>query len=90
MIQKIARKRAITATEAAKQFGKSPRTIRRLVAQDRADYEKNAIGRRKQAYELYQKGMSWAEVGLAMSCSTEAAKQLGKRFRAMQEATSSV
>lgn len=90
MIQKIARERSITAAEAAKRFGKSPRTIRRLVAQDREDYEHQALKRRQQAHALYAQGMSWAEVGQAMNCSPEAAKQLGKRFRAMQEASSSV
>ena len=78
----------MTAKEAGKRFGKSPRTIRRLVAQDRPDYEATAAARRQQAHNLKQKGMSWAEVAEAMGCTPEAAKQLGKRFREMTEASS--
>jgi transposase len=82
VIPKIAKRRSLTSTEAAKRFGKSPRTIRRLVAEDRSDYEATAAARRQQAHDLKQQGMSWAEVAEAMGCSTEAAKQLGKRYRA--------
>ena len=78
----------MTAKEAGKRFGKSPRTIRRLVAQDRPDYEATAVARRQLAHDLKQQGMSWAEVAEAMGCSTEAAKQLGKRYRAMNKASS--
>ena len=88
MIPKIAKRRSLTSTEAAKRFGKSPRTIRRLVAEDRSDYEATAAARRQQAHDLKQQGMSWAEVAEAMGCSTEAAKQLGKRYRAMNKASS--
>ena len=76
----------MTAKEAGKRFGKSPRTIRRLVAQDRPDYEATAAARRKQAHDLKQQGMTWAQVGEAMDCTAEAAKQLGKRYRAMNKA----
>ena len=50
----------MTAKEAGKRFGKSPRTIRRLVAQDRPDYEATAAARRQQAHDLKQQGMTWA------------------------------
>ena len=88
MIPKIAKRRSLTSTEAAKRFGKSPRTIRRLVAEDRSDYEATAAARRQQAHDLKQQGMSWAQVGDAMGCTPEAAKQLGKRFREMTKASS--
>jgi hypothetical protein len=81
VIPKIAKRRSLTSTEAATQFGKSPRTIRRLVAEDRGDYEARAIARRQQANDLRQQGASWAEVAEVMACSVEAAKQLGKRFK---------
>lgn len=85
-IQKIAKARTMTAQEAGKRFGKSPRTIRRLVAQDRPDYEATAAARRQQAHDLKQQGMTWAQVGEAMGCTAEAAMQLGKRYRAMNKA----
>lgn len=81
ILQKIAKKRKMTAREAGLRFGKSARTIRRLVALDRSDYEAEAKERREKAYTLKQQGMTWAEVGEAMGCTAEAASQLGKRYR---------
>nr|WP_172693891.1 hypothetical protein [Proteus mirabilis] len=55
-VKKIARERNMTAKEAAKKFGKSTRTIQRLVALDRSDYERRADERRKMAYNLRLQG----------------------------------
>ncbi len=82
----IRKRRTITAAVAAKRLQVTPRTIRNYQAEERATYEATAAARRQQAHDLRQEGMSWAEVAEAMGCSTEAAKQLGKRYRAMNKA----
>ncbi len=84
-VKKIARERNMTAKEAAKKFGKSTRTIQRLVALDRSDYERRADERRKMAYNLRLQGKKWKEVGEALGCSDEAARALYKRYPALQE-----
>ncbi len=83
----IRKRRTITAAVAAKRLQVTPRTIRNYQAEERATYEATAAARRQQAHDLRQEGMSWAEVAEAMGCSTEAAKQLGKRYRAMKAAS---
>nr|WP_011264083.1 hypothetical protein [Pasteurella multocida]CAI57697.1 plasmid replication protein [Pasteurella multocida] len=84
-VKKIARERNMTAKGAAKKFGKSTRTIQRLVALDRSDYERRADERRKMAYNLRLQGKKWKEVGEALGCSDEAARALYKRYLALQE-----
>jgi|LSQX01.2.fsa_nt_gb DNA-directed RNA polymerase specialized sigma24 family protein len=61
-IKKIARERNMTATEAAKRFGRSPRTIRRLVALDREDYLKRAAERRQKIYDMRSVGFTFKEI----------------------------
>ena len=82
----IRKRRTVTAAFAAQKLQVTPRTIRNYQAEERATYEATAAARRQQAHDLRQEGMSWAEVAEAMGCSTEAAKQLGKRYRAMNKA----
>lgn len=84
MPEPIRKRRTITAHLAALRLQVTPRTIQNYQAEERDEYESRARSRRQQAHDLYEQGMSWAEVGQAMNCSPEAAKQLGKRFRAMQ------
>ena len=81
-IQKIAKSRTMTAKEAAKRFGKSPRTIRRLVAEDRSDYEGRAAGRRRIAGTMHAKGASWAEIAEAVGGTEWAARGLVRRYKA--------
>ena len=78
----IRKRRTITAAVAAKRLQVTPRTIRNYQAEERATYEATAAARRQQAHDLKQQGMTWAQVGEAMGCTAEAAKQLGKRYRA--------
>ncbi len=75
------RKRTKTAKELALLTGKSERTIRNYFSQDRNDYEKEALNRRKTAYELRERGLSWQEVAEAMQCSYNAVTSLAKRYR---------
>ena len=84
----VIRRRKKTAKATAQHVGVSVRTIQRWIAEERSTYEATAAARRQQAHDLRQEGMSWAEVAEAMGCSTEAAKQLGKRFREITKASS--
>lgn len=72
----------MTAKEAAKRFGKSPRTIRRLVAEDRSDYEGRAAGRRRIAGTMHEQGASWAEIAAAVGGTEWAARSLVRRYKA--------
>mgnify|MGYP003381861246 CR=1 FL=1 len=47
----------MTATEAAKRFGVSPRTIRNVVAEERGEYVGRATTRRDQIIELHRQGL---------------------------------
>lgn len=51
------RKRRMTANEAAKRFGVSPRTIRNVVAEERSEYVGRAVSRRDQIIALYRQGL---------------------------------
>ena len=56
------RKRRMTATEAAKRFGVSPRTIRNVVAEERSEYVGRAVSRREQIITLYRQGLKQIEI----------------------------
>lgn len=75
------KKRAKTAKEIAKKTGLSPRTICRYIAQDRKEYESEALSRRKTAYELREKGLSWKEIAEAMDSTYNAVTSLAKRYK---------
>jgi len=74
-------KRNKTARELAELTGLSERTIIRYYAQPREDYEQEAASRRKQAFELRQKGLAWKDVANAMGATINAAKSLAKRYK---------
>ncbi|PBC35038.1 replication protein RepB [Rhodococcus sp. ACS1] len=63
-------RRTKTARELAEQFGATPRTIRRLIAEPRDDFEARAAARRAQAVELREQGMSYKEIAEAMGTGT--------------------
>ena len=64
-----------------KMTGRSERTVRKYFSQDRDIYEQEALNRRKTAYELREKGLSWKEVAEAMQCSYNAVTSLAKRYK---------
>lgn len=59
-----------TARELAERFGRSPRTIRRVVAEPREQFEARAAERRQQIRALRESGMTMraiaAEVGVSV------------------------
>lgn len=62
-------RRKMTAREGAQRLGVSPRTIQRLVAEPRADFEARAQERRQRAVELREQGLKYREIAEEMGCS---------------------
>lgn len=82
-IKKIARERNMTAAEAAKRFGRSPRTIRRLVALDREDYLKRAAERRQKICDMRSVGCSWQEIADTLGMTYNSVR--GTYYRYMKQ-----
>jgi len=57
VIETVRKKRHGTARELAERFGVSPRTVQRLVAEERADYVSRAVSRRDQIITLHRQGV---------------------------------
>nr|WP_013246614.1 hypothetical protein [Salmonella enterica]ADK26052.1 probable plasmid replication protein [Salmonella enterica subsp. enterica serovar Enteritidis] len=86
--QKIARERNMTAREAAKKFGKSPRTIRRLVALDRDEYLKRAADKRQKVYDMRMSGCPWDEIAKAVKSTYHSVRSMYyQRVRELQDST---
>lgn len=76
-------KRHRTAADLATSFGISPRTIRRVIAEDRGVYEGRAEGRRAQIIELHRSGLSGREIAAALGVT---AALVSTRLREAREA----
>lgn len=76
-------KRNKTAKEMAQRLSVSERTVRRLIALPREDYEKTARIRRKKAYILRELGFKWKEIGEKLDTTKDGAIALYKRFIAI-------
>lgn len=57
MIETVRKKRHGTARELAERFGVSPRTVQRLVAEERSEYVGRAASRRDQIIALHRRGL---------------------------------
>ncbi|WP_040800702.1 helix-turn-helix domain-containing protein [Nocardia higoensis] len=55
-------RRTKTARELAEQFGASDRTIRRMIAEPRADYESRAEEKRRRAQKLRAEGATYRQI----------------------------
>ncbi|WP_280500252.1 replication protein RepB [Nocardia farcinica] len=51
-----------TAREIAEKYGASPRTIRRLVAEPRAEFEARAAEKRRRAQQLRAEGATYRQI----------------------------
>lgn len=80
-IQKIARERSMSAADAAKKLGRSPRTIRRLVALDRDEYLERAAERREMAWNMRILGDSWEEIAERIGTTAGGARSLYYQHR---------
>uniref|UniRef100_UPI0013C305CA plasmid replication protein n=1 Tax=Klebsiella pneumoniae TaxID=573 RepID=UPI0013C305CA len=73
----------IKAKEIMEMTGRSERTLRNYSSQSLDDYEKTAIDRRRQAYELRSQGLKWQQVADKMGCSYHGAVALYRRYVAL-------
>lgn len=62
-------RRSKTARELAEQFGASTRTIRRIIAEPRTDYETRAADKRRYAQKLRADGFSYKQIAEEMKIS---------------------
>lgn len=69
MVEKISRRRNISARELAEQFGVSRRTVQRLIAEDREDYLARAQDNRERARQMKNEGASIKEIQEALGVS---------------------
>jgi len=63
-------RRTVTARELADRFGVSPRTVVRMVAEERAAYEGRSRQRRDQIVELHRQGLKGYEIARELNVST--------------------
>lgn len=82
MTAQVVRRRKKTAKETAAHLGLSERTVRNYIAEERADYEGRAAGRRRIAGTMHAKGASWAEIAEAVGGTEWAARGLVRRYKA--------
>ena len=82
------RRRKMTAREAAARFGVHPRTIRKVVAEPRDEWEARGRARQEEALALREQGLSYAELGRALGVSRDAAAGLVRRGRQRQNMSS--
>jgi DNA-binding NarL/FixJ family response regulator len=62
-------RRKHTARELGERFGISDRTIRRIIAEPRPDYESRASDRREQIIALHRQGLGVRTIGRQLSLS---------------------
>ena len=75
----VRRRRKLTAKETARRMGISERTVQRLVAEAREDYESRATSRKETAATMKAAGASWAEIAAAVGGTEWAARALVRR-----------
>jgi transposase len=73
-------RRSKTARELAEEFGVTPRTIQRLVAEPREEYTARARQRRERAAQLRKQGLKYREIAeeLGVSIGTVSKLLLGQ------------
>jgi DNA-binding CsgD family transcriptional regulator len=71
----------MTAREAAEAFGCTPRHVRAVVAEPRAEYLARAAERQLRAAELKDQGKTYREIAELLECTPKAAESLVLRGR---------
>lgn len=79
MTAKTTQRRGITAREGAEKLGVSERTVRRIRAEPRADFEGRARVRRERVVELREQGLTYKEMGIPMGSVGKALYDARKR-----------
>lgn len=80
-------KRNKTAKEMAQRLNISDRTVRKLIALPREDYEKEAKQRSLKAFVLREAGFKWSEVGERLGTTKHGAIALYKRYQQIDAPT---
>lgn len=80
-------RRGRTAREMAEQFGASPRTIRRIIAEPRADFLARAAERRNRAAELRGQGLLYREIAETMGTTIGDVSRLLHDARQLEQRT---
>ncbi|MFD8880892.1 helix-turn-helix domain-containing protein [Corynebacterium xerosis] len=70
-----------TARELGERFGRSPRTIRRIIAQERSEFLAQARERGQRIVELRAKGMSMRAIADEIGCSVGTVHRYVKESR---------
>jgi transposase len=74
-------RRTVSATALAARFGVSTRTIRRIVAEPRDEFEARALTRQAEALKLRSRGMSYGQIAKELGITRDAASGLVRRGR---------
>lgn len=72
-------RRGDTAAATGARVGRSARTVRRHVAEERQAYELRAAGRRRTVLALRARGATWAEIATEIGVTEAAARSLAWR-----------
>ena len=76
------RKRSVSAREGAQLVGRSERTVRRWVAQERMNWREEQRARRESIRVMHdEQGMSWAQIAEQLQIDRTTAQRLGYRAR---------
>ncbi len=79
------KRRNMTARELGARFGRSPRTVRYVIAEPRQEYEARSKARQMEALALREQGLSYRMIGDRLGVSRDSAAGLVRRAR--QKAT---
>lgn len=78
-------RRSVTAKEGAARLGVTPRTVQRIMAEPRAEFENRAQQRRAQAQALRDEGKKYKEIADIMQISIGAVGALLHEVRKKQQ-----
>ena len=74
-------RRKIKARELGERFGRSPRTVRRVIAEPRPEYEQRSAARQLEALALRERGLTYQAIADELGISRGAAAGLVHRAR---------
>ena len=75
------KRRKISAREAAERLGVSTRTIQRIAAEPRKEFEQRARARGEQILTWRAQGLLWREIAERLDISLRAAQKAGERAK---------
>jgi len=81
-------RRKVTAREAAERLGISTRTVQRVAAEPRADYERRARERGEQILRWRDEGLLWREIADLLNLTVNAAMKAGGHAKKHRNNTS--